>query len=108
MPVAEGAAKEYKAPILAGFVASVSGSAATFGIAIAGLVAMGASRDQTFTALFVLLIGYGVLSTALSYRYKIPISIVWSTPGAAFLAASLGLGLSFEQAVGGFYSPVRC
>jgi benzoate membrane transport protein len=102
MPVAEGAAKEYKAPILAGFVASVSGSAATFGIAIAGLVAMGASRDQTFTALFVLLIGYGVLSTALSYRYKIPISIVWSTPGAAFLAASLGLGLSFEQAVGGF------
>lgn len=94
--------KEYKAPILAGFVASVSGSAATFGIAIAGLVAMGASRDQTFTALFVLLIGYGLLSTVLSYRYKIPISIVWSTPGAAFLAASAGLGLTFEQAVGGF------
>ena len=31
-----------------------------------------------------------------------PISIVWSTPGAAFLAASVGLGLEFEQAVGGF------
>jgi benzoate membrane transport protein len=31
-----------------------------------------------------------------------PISIVWSTPGAAFLAASAGLGLEFEQAVGGF------
>jgi benzoate membrane transport protein len=94
--------KEFRAPILAGFVASISGSAATFGIAIAGLLAMGASRDQTFTAIFVLLIGYGLLSTVLSYRYKMPISIVWSTPGAAFLAASAGLGLEFEQAVGGF------
>lgn len=94
--------QELKAPIIAGFVASVSGSAATFGIAIAGLLAMGATRDQTFTAIFVLLIGYGLLSTVLSYRYKMPISIVWSTPGAAFLAASAGLGLEFEQAVGGF------
>lgn len=93
---------EFKAPIIAGIVASISGSAATFGIAIAGLVAMGATRDQTFTALFVLLIGYGLLSTVLSYRYKMPISIVWSTPGAAFLAASAGLGLEFDQAVGGF------
>lgn len=94
--------KELKAPIIAGFVASISGSAATFGIAIAGLLAMGATRDQTFTAIFVLLIGYGLLSTTLSYRYKMPISIVWSTPGAAFLAASAGLGLEFDQAVGGF------
>ena len=93
---------EYRAPILAGFVASISGSAATFGIAIAGLVAMGASPDQTFTAIFVLLIAYGLLSTVLSYRYKMPISIVWSTPGAAFLAASAGLGLELNQAVGGF------
>ena len=94
---------ELKAPIIAGFVASVSGSAATFGIAIAGLLAMGATREQTSTAIFVLLFGYGLLSTVLSYRYKMPISIVWSTPGAAFLAASAGLGLEFEQAIGGFF-----
>ena len=68
---------ELKAPIIAGFVASVSGSAATFGIAIAGLLAMGATSEQTFTAIFVLLFGYGLLSTVLSYRYKMPISIVW-------------------------------
>ena len=102
MSQASKPAKELKAPIIAGFVASISGSAATFGIAIAGLLAMGATRDQTFTAIFVLLIGYGLLSTVLSYRYKMPISIVWSTPGAAFLAASAGLGLEFDQAVGGF------
>lgn len=102
MPSAATPKPELKAPIIAGFVASISGSAATFGIAIAGLLAMGATRDQTFTAIFVLLICYGLLSTVLSYRYKMPISIVWSTPGAAFLAASAGLGLEFEQAVGGF------
>lgn len=102
MPSAATPKPELNAPIIAGFVASISGSAATFGIAIAGLLAMGATRDQTFTAIFVLLICYGLLSTVLSYRYKMPISIVWSTPGAAFLAASAGLGLEFEQAVGGF------
>jgi benzoate membrane transport protein len=102
MKPVQSAKPELKAPIIAGFVASISGSAGSFGIAIAGLVAMGANRDQTFTALFVLLIGYGLLSTVLSYRYKMPISIVWSTPGAAFLAASAGLGLEFDQAVGGF------
>jgi benzoate membrane transport protein len=102
MTSSQKAPLEYRAPIIAGFVASVSGSAATFGIAIAGLIAVGASADQTFTAIFVLLIAYGLLSTFLSYRYKMPISIVWSTPGAAFLAASAGLGLEFNQAVGGF------
>lgn len=63
---------------------------------------MGASSAQIATALFVMLVGYGVLSIGLSVHLKIPVSIVWSTPGAAFLATSAGLGLSFEQAVGAF------
>jgi benzoate membrane transport protein len=75
---------------------------ATFAIAIAGLAAMGASNSQISTALTVMLIGYGVMSIALSFWLKMPISVVWSTPGAAFLAASAGLGLSFDLAVGAF------
>ena len=63
---------------------------------------MGASSSQIATALFVMLIGYGVLSIGLSVHLKMPVSIVWSTPGAAFLATSAGLGLSFELAVGAF------
>ena len=92
---------EKLAPYLAGTVASITGSVATFGIAIAGLTAMGATSDQTATALFVLLIGYGVLSIGLSYWLKMPVS-VWSTPGAAFLASSSALGLEFSVAVGAF------
>lgn len=49
-----------------------------------------------------MLIGYGVLSMALSARFKMPISIVWSTPGAAFLGASASLAIGIERAVGAF------
>ena len=63
---------------------------------------MGATSSQIATALFVMLVGYGVLSIGLSVYLKMPVSIVWSTPGAAFLATSAGLGLSFELAVGAF------
>lgn len=63
---------------------------------------MGATSAQITTALFVMLIGYGILSIGLSYNLKMPVSIVWSTPGAAFLASSSVLGLSFDLAVGAF------
>ena len=63
---------------------------------------MGATSSQIATALFVMLVGYGVLSIGLSIHLKMPVSVVWSTPGAAFLATSAGLGLSFDLAVGAF------
>ena len=85
-------ANERLRPYLAGFVASITGSIATFGIALAGLAAMGASPEQSATAIAVGLAGYGVLSIGLSVWLKMPVSIVWSTPGAAFLASSAVLG----------------
>lgn len=63
---------------------------------------MGASSSQTATALAVMLVGYGVLSIALSWWLKMPVSVVWSTPGAAFLASSVLLGIEFSEAVGAF------
>lgn len=63
---------------------------------------MGATSSQAATAIFVMLIGYGVLSIGLSSWLKMPVSVVWSTPGAAFLATSGALGLSFDVAVGAF------
>jgi benzoate membrane transport protein len=45
---------------------------------------------------------YGLLSIVLSIRYKMPISIVWSTPGAAMLVAAGTLNLGFDVAVGSF------
>jgi benzoate membrane transport protein len=93
---------DIKAPLLAGTVASVTGTAASIGVVLSALQALGASNSQTATAIFVMLNAYGVLSIALSWRYKMPISIVWSTPGAALLVASGTLGLGFPNAVGAF------
>ena len=63
---------------------------------------MGATSDQAATAIFLMLLGYGVLSIGLSVWLKMPVSVVWSTPGAAFLASSGALGLDFHVAVGSF------
>lgn len=93
---------DIKAPLLAGTVASITGTAASIGVVLSALTALGATKDQTATAIFVMLISYGLLSILLSWRLKMPISVVWSTPGAALLVASGTLGLGFANAVGAF------
>lgn len=95
-------AGDLRAPILAGTVASVTGTAASIGVVLTALNALGATADQTATAVAVMLLGYGLLSIALSWVFKQPISIVWSTPGAALLVASGTLGLGFANAAGAF------
>ena len=91
-----------RAPILAGTVASITGQAASTGVVLAALSALGASQAQIVSVVFVMLLLYGTLSIVLSWRYKMPISIVWSTPGAALLVSAGGLGFGFETAVGAF------
>lgn len=89
-------------PLLAGFVASVTGTAATIGVVLASLQALGATKAQTASAVFVMLLAYGTLSIVLSTAFKMPISVVWSTPGAALLVTAGALKLGFGVAVGGF------
>ncbi len=93
---------DHKAPILAGSVASITGTAASAGLVLAALASLGATKSQTTSGIFVLITMYGLLSIVLSWRYKMPISIVWSTPGAALLISSGTLGLPFSSAVGAF------
>ena len=97
-----GRFSDHKAPILAGSVASITGTAASAGLVLAALASLGASKSQTTSGIFVLITMYGLLSIGLSWRYKMPISIVWSTPGAALLISSGTLGLPFSSAVGAF------
>jgi benzoate membrane transport protein len=93
---------DHKAPILAGSVASITGTAASAGLVLAALASLGATKSQTTSGIFVLITMYGLLSIVLSWRHKMPISIVWSTPGAALLISSGTLGLPFSSAVGAF------
>ena len=93
---------DLKAPILAGTVASITGTAASAGLVLSALKALGATPAQSTTAIFVLLLMYGALSIVLSWKYRMPISIVWSTPGAAMLIGSGQLNLGFGAAAGAF------
>ncbi|MEO0061039.1 MAG: hypothetical protein RL343_657 [Actinomycetota bacterium] len=97
-----GSFADHRAPLLAGTVASITGTAASAGLVLAALTSLGATKSQTTSAIVVLLTFYGLLSVWLSTRYKMPISIVWSTPGAALLISSGTLGLPFSSTVGAF------
>lgn len=92
--------------LLAGTVASITGTAASIGVVLAAFISLGATQEQTTSAVFVMLVCYGALSMLLSWRFRQPISIVWSTPGAALLVASASLvsqgQLSFNSVVGAF------
>ena len=91
-----------KAPILAGGVSAITGVAASTGVVLAAMKGLGASDGQILSIIFVATAGYGILSIFLSLRYKMPLSIVWSTPGAAMLVAAGTLNLGFPVAVGSF------
>ena len=91
-----------KAPILAGGVSAITGVAASTGVVLAAMKGLGATNGQILSIVFVSTFGYGLLSILLSLRYKMPLSIVWSTPGAAMLVAAGTLKLGFPVAVGAF------
>lgn len=91
-----------KAPILAGGVSAITGVAASTGVVLAAMKGLGATNGQILSIIFVATAGYGLLSIFLSMRYKMPLSIVWSTPGAALLVAAGTLNLGFPVAVGSF------
>lgn len=89
-------------PALAGIVAAVVGFAGSFAIVLAGLHAVGASDAQASSGLLVLSLAMGVTGATLSYRYKMPLSIAWSTPGAALLVTAGHVSGGYPAALGAF------
>jgi benzoate membrane transport protein len=88
-------------PIFAGLVAGITGFASSFALLIAGLRNVGATDDEAASGLLVLCVVPGLITVVLSTMYRIPISVVWSTPAAALLLASSGTE-DFNSAVGAF------
>lgn len=86
--------------IYMGALAAFVGYAASFAIVLAGLTAVGASQAQAATGLFFASLGMGVCSIWLPALSRTPAAVAWSTPGAAFLAASSVLPGGFAEAVG--------
>lgn len=86
--------------LFSAFVAAFVGFAASVAVVLAAAQALGASPEQTTSWIAGLCIAKGIVAAVLSYRYRIPIIIAWSTPGAALIAASSGIGMA--QAIGAF------
>lgn len=84
----------------AGALAAFVGYSASFAIVLAGLRAAGANDAQAAMGLFFATIGMGVCSIWLPLVTRIPAAVAWSTPGAAFLAATAVLPGGFNEAVG--------
>jgi len=74
--------------VVAGIVTAVVGFTSSFAVVLAGLRAVGASTDQAASGLLVLCLTMGLGSIVFSWRLKIPMTMAWSTPGAALLASS--------------------
>ncbi|WP_293167881.1 benzoate/H(+) symporter BenE family transporter [Microcella sp.] len=89
-------------PIIAGVIGALTGFASSFALVIAGLLAVGASPEEAASGLLALCIGQALLAALLSWRFRLPLSFAWSTPGAALLVAAEGTTGSYSAAIGAF------
>lgn len=86
----------------AGAIASFVGFASSFAVVVKGLLAMGATQAQATSGLIAVGVAMGLCGVLLSLLRKIPVSIAWSTPGAALLASMAAPAGGYPEAVGAF------
>jgi len=94
--------EEWRQAALAGFVAALVGFSSSFAVVFAGLRAVGASPDQAASGLLIVSLTMGLGSIGFSAFLRRPITMAWSTPGAALLATMAAPKGGFAVAIGAF------
>lgn len=89
-------------PISAGIIAALVGYTSSFAVVLTGLTAVGATPRQAASALLALCVLQGLGMIWLTHRYRIPIVLVWSTPGVALLAGMHAVKGGWAAVVGAF------
>ena len=87
--------------VVAGFIAMLTGYTSTLVLMFQAGQAAGLTQGQISSWIWALSIGMAVCTIGLSLRYRTPITVAWSTPGAALLITSLG-GVPYSEAIGGY------
>ncbi|MBX8545291.1 benzoate/H(+) symporter BenE family transporter [Pseudomonas cichorii] len=87
--------------VVAGFIAMMTGCTSSLVLMLQAGQTAGLSTGQMSSWLLSMFIGMAVCSIGLSLRYRTPISVAWSTPGAALLITTLG-GVGYPEAIGAF------
>jgi benzoate membrane transport protein len=88
--------------VVAGVVTAIVGFTSSFAVVLAGLRAVGASPDQAASGLFALTVAFGLLMSALALWTRLPLTLAWSTPGAALLVSTGPVDGGWPAAVGAF------
>ncbi|WP_248800575.1 benzoate/H(+) symporter BenE family transporter [Pseudomonas sp. MWU13-2105] len=87
--------------VVAGFIAMMTGYTSSLVLMFQAGQAAGLSSGQISSWIWALSIGMALCSIGLSLRYRTPITIAWSTPGAALLITSLS-GVTYGEAIGAY------
>jgi len=102
MMTAETSRASLLQPVTAGLLAAIVGFGSSFPIVLQGLAAAGASPAEAASGLIALSVVMGLLGILLSLRTSMPISVAWSTPGAALLVSTGIPEGGYAAAVGAF------
>ena len=87
--------------VVAGFIAMLTGYTSSLVLMFQAGQAAGLTTGQISSWIWALSIGMAICCIGLSLRYRAPIMIAWSTPGAALLITSLP-GVPYSEAIGAY------
>lgn len=87
--------------VVAGFIAMLTGYTSSLVLMFQAGQAAGLSSGQISSWIWALSIGMAICSIGLSLRYRAPVMVAWSTPGAALLISSLP-GVPYGEAIGAY------
>ncbi|RYC11881.1 benzoate/H(+) symporter BenE family transporter [Ciceribacter ferrooxidans] len=85
-----------------GLLTAFVGFASSFAVVLQGLKGVGATDLEAASGLMALSLSMGVCGVVLSLVTRLPVSIAWSTPGAALLATAGVPEGGFPVAIGAF------
>jgi benzoate membrane transport protein len=88
--------------VMAGLLTAFVGYASSFTVVLQGLKSVGATPGQATSGLIAVGTAMGLCAVVLAWRNRMPISIAWSTPGAALLISTGAVAGGFEAACGAF------
>jgi benzoate membrane transport protein len=89
-------------PVLAGILTALVGFTSSFAVFLAGLRAVGASPAEAASGLLAVCATMALGMLWLARRHRIPLTLAWSTPGAALLASTGIVRGGWPAAVGAF------
>lgn len=94
--------EQHDQPYLAGILTALVGFTSSFAVVLTGLRAVGATPGQAASGLFAVCVTQALGMLWLARRHRIPLTLAWSTPGAALLASTGAVHGGWSAAVGAF------